>query len=215
VKVSQLKTLLKRYGFDDEDPLMEWLNAAYHEIENAYEKWSWLEASEIGTIAEGGTDDGRFTLTRSVRRFIKVRDVTDETALGGEGLDLKYMDFRAMQREFPNLRTKGNPEYFTILGTDTIQVYPVPGAARDIETSYIFELPDLSTDEEEPLVPVADHYTIVRGAAYVALEAENEEERAATAQAQFESALEKMVTNDSIRQVGEPGEVQDVMEYAD
>lgn len=210
MKVSQLKTLLKRYGFDDEDPLLDWLNASYHEIENAHQKWSWLESEEVKESAAG-----EFSLAASIKRMIKLRDITSELSTGGEGIDLVFMDRRRFMREFPNLLSTGEPETFTIIGSSKLQVYPVPPSQRKYRATYIRALPDLATDEEEPLVPVSDHYTIVRGAAYLALEAENEEERAATAQAQFEAALEKMILNDTIRQVGEPGEVQDVMDYAE
>lgn len=210
MKVSQLKTLVKRYGFDDEDPILEWINAAYHEIENAYEEWSWLEGEEVKESVSG-----EFTLAASIKRMIKLRDITSELSTGGEGTDLTFMDRRAFMRQLPNLLVTGEPYTYTIIGSSKLQVYPVPTAQRKYRATYIKALPDLATDEDEPLIPVSDHYTIVRGAAYLALEAENEEERAATAQAQFESALEKMITNDSIRQIGEPGEVQDVMEYAE
>jgi hypothetical protein len=208
MKVEELKTLLKRYGFDDEDPLLSWLNAAYHEIENAYEKWSWLEGEELKESAVG-----EVVLASSIKRMIKLRDVTSELSTGGEGVDLEYMDRRKFMREFPNLLTTGEPEAFTIIGSSKLQVYPVPSSARQFRATFIKALPDLVGNAEEPLIPVSDHYTIVRGAAYLALESENEEERAATAQAQFESALDKMITNDSIRQIGEPGQVEDVMEY--
>jgi len=214
MKVAEIKTALKRYGFNDKDPLLEWINAAYHEIESAHTKWSFLEESEVGTISPGEDPDGRFNVSGGVKRFIKVRDITDEATGGGDGVDLEFWDRRKLQREIPNLRAVGKPEIFSILGASTIQVYPVPSDEREIESTYIQELPDLVDDEDEPLIPVANHYTIVRGAAYIGLQAENEEERAASAQAQFESDLQKMIDGDLARQLGAPSSVEDVEEYA-
>lgn len=207
--VQELKTSLKRYGFDDADPLMVWINAAMHEIESAYEKWSFLWFEE-----EKETAEKRFEITTAVNRLSKVRDITNEGVSGGVGYDLTYLDLRAFEREFGNLNSPGDPEYFTILGSSKIQVYPAPAGNRKYRVTGIKELSDLVEDGEEPDIPTKNHYTIVRGAAYIALQAENEEERAASAQAQFESDLDKMVTNDSIRQIGEPTFVEDTADYA-
>lgn len=208
MKVEEIKTALKRYGFDDSDPLLLWINSAYHEIENAYAHWSWLETEEVVE-----TEAGEFNTVGLINRIIKVRDITNEAVGGGEGRDLEYIDRRELMREYPNLLTKGTPELFTIIGSNKIQVVSVPQTKRKFRVTYIKELPDLALDTDIPLVPVKNHYTIVRGAAYVALQAENEEERAASAQGQFESDLDKMISNDQRRQIGEPDTVMDVQEY--
>ena len=210
MKVEEIKTALKRYGFDNTDPLLTWINAAYHEIESAHGHWSFLELDE--TIE---SELGEFNLVASVNRFIKVRDMTTELASGGEGKDLEYMDRRDFMRTFPNALIAGNPEVFTIIGSNKLQVYPDPVGKRKYKVSYIRLLPDLVADAEEPLIPVKNHYTIVRGAAYIALQAENEEERAASAQGQFESDLDKMISNDQRRQIGEPETVVDAQEYSE
>lgn len=190
--VSELKEALKRFGFDNSDPLLTWLNAAMHEIEMAHTKWPFLEATETKILALVGSEDGRFNLAGSAKRIIKVRDVTNELSSGGQGKDLEFMDRRALQREFPNLKAKGKPEVFSILGSNTIQVYPVQDSERTLEVTYISRLADLKGESEEPEIPEAYHYLIVLGAAYVALQAENEEDRAANAQAEFEGKLSKI-----------------------
>lgn len=209
MKVEELKTALKRYGFDDSDPLLLWLNSAYHEIENSYKHWSFLETEEIVE-----TELGEFNTVGLVNRIIKVRDITDEATTGGQGRDLEYMDRRELMREHSNLLEKGLPELFTIIGSSKIQLVPVPSSKRKIRVTYIKELPDLVLDADVPLIPVKNHYTIVRGGAFIALQAENEEERAASAQSQFESDVDKMISNDQVRQIGEPDTVLDVQEYA-
>lgn len=211
MKVSDLKTALKRYGFDDTDPLLLWLNSAYHEIENAAQHWSFLEGEE-----ELITNVNIFNLPgfALINRMIKLRDVTDEL-VGGSGVDLEFMDRREFQRQFSNSLASGNPEYYTILGSNKIQVYPDPTGNRNYKATFVKKLADLVGEAEEPAIPVANHYTIVRGAAYVALQAENEEERAASAQSQFESDLDKMIMNDQIRQIGEMATITDAQGYTD
>lgn len=210
--VGELKTLLKRYGFDDSDPLLAWINAAIHEIENAYDRWSFLEKEEELESAL------RFLeLEGNVKRIIKLRDITNEVSPStGYGVDLEYMDRRAMEREFPNLTETGTyAEYFSIIGSSKLQVLPVPTSTRKYRATFYEELQDLTEDSQEPGLPQSSHYTIVRGAAYIALQAENEEERAASAQAQFEADLEKMITADRVRQKGQAGFVQDTAGYND
>lgn len=207
--VSDLKTGIKRYGFDDKDPLLVWINAAYHQIEKERMAWSWLEELETFTLEP---NTARFTITNGAKRFVKIRDTSDETQKAWAGKDLEYWGRSKLLRSGYNLTQIGNPELYTILKRDTLQVWPVPNAQRTLEVWYIKELEDLVEDTEEPGIPVADHYTIVLGAAAIALQAENEEDRAATAQSQFEVELSRMVTADEERQVGEPDYVEDVNE---
>src|SRR5712671_4982581 len=121
--VSEIKVALKRYGFDDEDPLLIWINAAYHEIEKAYPKWPWLEKTEIKALAAA---QATLLLTGNVKRFVKVRDVTHEVGQAGEGIDLTFYDRRYLWRAKYNLNESGEPEIFTIIGPRELQFFPVP-----------------------------------------------------------------------------------------
>lgn len=209
MQVGDLKTALKRYGFDDNDPLLIWLNAAYHQIEKERMAWSWLEELETFNL---NPNTARFTITNNAKRFIKIRDTSDEAQKAWAGKDLEYWGRSKLLRSAYNLAQTGNPELYTILKRDTLQVWPVPTVQRTLEVWYIKELADLVEDSEEPEVPVADHYTIVLGAAAIGLQAENEEDRAVSAQSQFEVELSRMVTADEERQAGEPEYVEDVNE---
>jgi hypothetical protein len=209
--VSDLKTGLKRFGFDNTDPLLVWLNAAYHFIEESYEKWSFLETTETVSVTQALNPDGRVILAGKVQRIIKVRDITD-AANGGE-VDLDFWDRRKFGREIWNQKEQGNPTRFTIIGSNTIQVHPVPPPTRTLEVIYIKALSDLAADGEEPLIPVKNHYLIVEKAAAIALQAENEEDRAANAEAIANNGIEKMIHADMKRQVGQPGSTEDVMAY--
>lgn len=205
--VSELKTGLKRFGFDDKDPLLVWLNAGMHEIEEEYPNWSWLKKVQtINALANVST----LVTAGSIQRVIKLRDVTP----GREGRDLEYWDERKFDREIDNPALQGNPEIFTIRGSSQLEVYPVPTAATTYKLRFIEALADLVADEETPVLPTKNHYLIVLGGAYIALQAENEEDRAANAQAQFESKLAKMVAADMKRQTGQAGSAEDVMHYA-
>lgn len=208
MQVAELKTAVKRFGFDDSDPLLIWINAAMHEIEDAYPKWSWLEGNVTKVLPP---NTGALTVAADVKRLHKVRDETDATSLGGR--DLEYWPREKLWRESENLGNAGNPYAFTVLNSTQIECYPVAAAARNLSVWYTKTIVDLVNDADVPIIPASNHYVIVLGAVYVALQAESEEDRAANAQAQFQSKLDKMITADMKRQTGAPSEVQDVMEY--
>ena len=204
--VSELKTALKRYGFDDEDPLLIWLNAAYHEIEEEKDLWTFLETTEEVTLT-AGTDT--ITTASLLKRPIKVVDVTDTA----NPIDLEYYDRRAFLLEGRSQTATGAGELFYRVGDREMKVWPKPEKTRKLLVVYVKELADLKEEAEEPKIPVANHYLIPLGAAYIGLQAENEEERAMTAENQFRNKLERMVNSDNEKQVGEAEYVEDVMEY--
>jgi hypothetical protein len=208
--VSELKTALFKYGFNANDPWLQWMNEAYHAIEIERKRWPWLEKEETKELLVAG--EGKFVLTSPVKRVVYARDVTKESATSGEGIPLQYIPRTEFERKFRNQKATGNPEYFTILGTNEIQVWPVPTETRKIRVVFIKELVDLANEAAEPPIPQAFHYCIVMGAAYIALMSENEEERANTAQGQFEAKLQKLVEDDMERQIGEAEFVEEVEE---
>lgn len=208
--VSELKTALFKYGFNANDPWLQWLNESYHTIEIERKRWSWLEKEETKELLAAG--EGKFTLTTPVKRVVYARDVTTESATSGEGTPLQYLLRTEFERKFGNQKATGTPEYFTILGTNEIEVWPVPTETRKIRVVFIKELTDLVLEAEEPASPKATHYCIVMGAAYIGLMAENEEDRANAAQGQFEAKLEKLVEDDMERQIGEADFVEEVEE---
>lgn len=204
--VGELKTALFKYGFNANDPWLQWLNESYHTIEIERKRWSWLEITETIALGVGVVV---LNTAQAMKRPVKVRDVTTELSTGGEAQDLTYVPLTTFEREFGNHKQKGLPEYYTKRGR-TLELWPVPESARSISITYIKELGDLVTEAEEPASPKAAHYCTVIGAAAIGLSAENEEERANIAQGQFEAKLQKLVEDDEEDQIGEPEYVEEV-----
>lgn len=209
--VSELKIGLKRFGFSDSDPLLVWLNAAYHHIEEAYDKWSFLETTEFVAVTQALNPDGQVDLAGKIQRMIKVKDLTDAVSRGE--VDLDFWDRRKFTREIWNQKEQGPPTRYTILNSNIVQVHPVPPPSRNLEVFYIKALADLVGEGEEPQLPVKNHYLIVEKAAAIALQAESEEDRAANAEAIAVNGIEKMIEADMARQVGQAGSTEDVMAY--
>lgn len=205
MNLGELKSALRRYGFNDEDPLDIWINASLHEIEIAAE-WPFLFEPHTTTINAGVA---AMTLPANFVKPVTVRDVT----VADREFPLEYWDYRKYEREIEDLEDDGVPEIYTLLGTQTLLVWRVPASARNIEMVYRKTLADLVDDGDVPGLPALHHYTIVRGAAFIGLQAENEEERAITAQGQFENDLGKMLDFYALAELGEPTQVEDVQGY--
>jgi hypothetical protein len=205
-----LKESLKRYGFDDSDPLTVWLNAALHDIESRAD-WRFLQRTSAGIPVAAGNNV--VATPADYKRSYKLRDTTEELSTGGVGYDLEYWDPRKWDRDIDNESKPGKPEVFTEWES-ILLLWPVPDTAREFSLYYQGFLEELDDPDDVPGLPGQFHYTIVRGAAFIALQAENEEDRAETAQGQFESDIANMIATYDTIQIGEPEEVADVMDYA-
>jgi hypothetical protein len=210
LNLTDLRQALKRYGFDDSDPLDTWINAALHQIESRAD-WRFLQMTASGIAITTGQNV--VTAPSDFLRPYKLRDTTEETGSGGVGYDLEYWNPSRFDREVENEHYLGKPEVFTVWNNN-ILIWPVADTSRTFSLYYQRFLADLVNETDEPAIPLKFHYNIVLGAAYIALQAENEEDRAETAQGQFESNMADMVASYDSAQIGEPEQVEDVMDYA-
>jgi hypothetical protein len=214
LNVSSAKTLLKRYGFSDEDPLLEWLNAAVHLFEGSAD-WPWLRVGTTVVLAGGST----LTLPGDLERVVLLKDTTNNHPL-------KYKSFSEYNDLDPT--ASGNPQFFTVevgvpvdtqgssyLSASQVRVWPIPTTSLTFALEYRFALPDHANDNEDLYIPFKYHYAVPVGAAGIALQAENEEERAQTAWAQFNGYVTSAQIDYDAKQLGEPGQVKDVMDYFD
>ena len=210
MNVEQMETALKRYGFDSTDPLLVWLNAAMHDIENDMD-WPWLESSGPETV---NTVAGKLNLTLpfNTLKVLTLRDATNK-------VKLEYYDYHKFVREVEDPTQTGFPEIYTRSGLQLyVTLYPIPSAVFAMELTVQFETLDMTGPASEPQTgvtvwPVESHFLIVQRAAALALMAENEEERAKTAQEQYEKGLDKLRRKFVRRNLDENKTVEDVMEY--
>jgi hypothetical protein len=204
--VAEQQVLMKRYGFDDGDPIIDWLNAAMHDIE-AMSDWPWLEQeASIATVA------GNNLLPLAVTHFkvISVRDMTNNKKL-------QMMDRTQFDREIFDPTITGNPRFYIIQSPgygELIQLYPVPSSIFQMQVFYVAQCTDVvAGSTSPPPIPEILHYPMVVHAAYLALMAENEEDRAQTAQKQFETMMNNVRLRYGARTSDEPEQVVDAMRY--
>jgi hypothetical protein len=111
----------------------------------------------------------------------------------------------------------GLMEVYTLINTSTIQFWRVPIVATKVEVVYQGIVPDLVNAGDVPGTatspfPTFCHYPIVMRAASIALQAEKED-RAKTAQAEYERALMICLGKNNERELDEPETVEDAQGY--
>lgn len=202
MNTAAMKTALKRFGFSDSDPLVLWLNEGLRQFVDAY-PWPFIEAiATVNTVA--GTET--LTLPADYFSVIKARITT-------EGLPLEYIGRIQYEDEIGNTTATGKPTMFTIVGLNTMYLSPVPNAVYPIRLYYRKTVAELVNDADVAAIPAAYHYTVVQGAAAIALQAENEEDRAVTAAQAFSGGIQSAIQAVSNKQSGEYGQVRDTQGY--
>lgn len=205
MNLGELKTALKRFGFDDSDPLALWINAAMHDLESETD-WPWLEGLDEIAISAGESD---ITVPSDFFKVIYLRDATNKKPWD-------YYDMRRFEREIVDPTTTGKPYIFTVMGFETINFYPVADSALTARLLYLKDLGDMTDDAHTPgtgIVPLKLHYAIVLKAASMALAAENEEERAQYALNEYGATIAAVMRSYDLKQLGEPEAVEDTQGY--
>src|SRR5499427_1756144 len=211
MNVGQAKAALSRYGFDSGDPLNAWLEAAKQDFLAAYD-WPYLQVTvDPFPVAVG---DNLLDMPTDYFKLHALRYKGDPTTGAGPGRKLKYKDLVGFDRDVDNPDATGAPEWYIPRGESQIQIYPVPSIATNLKLVYQQDLADINAlSDGDPMPgPIATHYIIVIGGAYIGLQAESEEDRSQTAQAMFESGIAREVRRYK-GQIDEARQVVDVMGY--
>lgn len=206
--LAQLQTALMRYGFDQTDPLTTWLNAAMHDFESCFD-WPFLEVSPIRVPMPVGANT--ITLPSDCLKIMYVKDMT-------QFAKLKYYTRNKFVRVVSDPDDMGLAEIYTLVNTNQIQIWRVLGSPTTFEVMYQSMCPDMVNPTDEPGTaelpfPNIVHYAIVQGAAYIALQAENEEDRATTALNQYQASLLRFMGKFGERELDEPTTVEDAQGY--
>lgn len=200
--VSEGKTALKRFGFDDSDPLLIWLNEGMHQLEDQHD-WPFLQVVTTIAASAGATT---LVFPSALHKVQSIRDVTGKSKL-------EYLDVSEFEREIQDPTITGYPIFYTITGTETVQLYPTLDIARNFRVVYQEELIDMTTDGSTMPGPTRIHYPTVQYAAAIALQAENEEDRATSAKNEADAAVLRLWRKYSTQERDEPQQVTDVMNY--
>lgn len=145
---AELKAELAARGFDylTNARQGQFVNRAYQEL-CAEEDWPFLEATTSGTAP----------LTISDLRTIE--SVVDST----NRVRLRPLDRRNIMDYDQDLTTSGTPVYYYLTAGTVLNTYPV-SSTNTIAVRYWKVPAQLSTDGENPVVPLSWHQAIVDGA---------------------------------------------------
>lgn len=201
--ISEQKTALKRYGFDDNDPLLTWLKAAMYEVIRAY-NWPWLYSSAQIVVAAGAS---ALALPADAFRIQSIKDLTHP------GIKLRSRERTRFDREIADTTVTGKAQFYCLTGLTTVQLWPVLDSQTTFQVTYHRKVVEPVNDTDTMDIPLDLHYTVVHGAAAIALQAESEEERSSVAQNQFESAILAAIGQYAPKDEDEPKQVVDVMGY--
>lgn len=199
---SELKTLLKRTGFNDKDPLDSWLNIGIDWVVDSRD-WPFLTKLTTVLMSPG---NAALAMPAEARRPITIKCVDT-------GNKLDPMEITEFEREIEDPGETGPPSIYLVVG-GSVSIYRVPDVAYTMRLFYIEDIARMSSDTDEPELPTSLHYAVVQAAAVVGLQAENEEERAQTAEQEFENTIARAWRGLSGAASGdEPRTVTDVMGY--
>lgn len=209
--VSAAKTALKAYGFDDNDPLNTWLEAAKSNFEAA-DNWPFLRKITTIAMTAGDTDVSGAELPADFFKVMTVRDNTDKRKL-------TYIDPVTFDRDIETTTETGVPQFYTVFANAVapfyaLTIWPAALTAWTLQLRYEAVLADITglADGVSMPGPTIIHYPIVQGAAAIALQVDNEEDRAATAQQLSSEAISRLKRK-FFSDLDESRQVVDVMGY--
>lgn len=204
--LSEMKTALKRYGFDDSDPLTTWINWGMHDLEHD-QKWTFLAGlTSVNTVIGTST----LSLGTTIGSIVSAK-------INGDSDPLDFLPPSAFMRNIADFTVSGHPSQYTRLSSGVIKLYPVPDAVYAVTFFYRgqeLDLADASPGGTPLYIPSDMHHLIVIKAAAYGLQAENEEQRAQDALSQYTAGVSSVLAKYTDT-TDEPREVQDVMNYGD
>lgn len=201
---AEMKTALKRYGFDDTDPLITWLDWGLHELEREHE-WPFLVGEDSTTAAIGA---GEVFDTGLPGIFIvQLQDNSDP---------MEYLSVEEFRRKTDKTST-GSPYYWTFgPDPDDLRIWPKVTVATNIDLVYHKEEPEivtLSGGDSLSFFPKGMHYLIVLRAAAFGLQAENEEDRASSELEAYKTGVLTAISRYGTPRRRSGRTVDDVMNY--
>jgi hypothetical protein len=209
MNVAALKTIVRRYGFDDSDPLLTWLNEGMRIVEDE-RRWTFREKTASVVMPALGSLE-RASIASDLAKIRWVRSYPT----GFEDVKLSFREPMWLETEFGETETDVSGGTYWTWTNDSLFVFATPEVDLPLKVRYVSLKPELTSDSDVPGLPQPFHYCIALAAAMIALMAENEEDRAGTAQQQLASRLDTLAANWAEREADMPTGVSDVMGYFD
>lgn len=204
MNVGQIKASIYPFGFSAADPVLDWINEANAQFVEAFD-WPWLKQATSGVTSIGSPVLPVAALTQA-----EVPDAVFIILLNPTRVI--PLDYRSYHKYLDDLQISadvGIPRYFTMIGT-SYYLYPTPDAAYTCPVYYTAVAETFTADGNTPLIPSRYHYALVRGAAAIGLDTENQEDRATTQQERFQEIIDRAMSKYRSEQQGKFGKIRNV-----
>jgi hypothetical protein len=186
VNIGEMKTAVKRHGFDDTDPIYTWIVAAIHEFER-YTRWPFLRNRAFPSTIVGDN-----LVTVSSEGFSRVGTVRYRE----EALVLSPVSPEAFEEDIDLIDQVGKPSKWLIYSDTQIQLWPVPDDVYVLSIRFYDKIVVPGDSELSAVaIPETFHYNIVQMAAAFGLDAENNEDRAATLRSEAISGFDSGISS--------------------
>lgn len=164
------------------------VNAALHQIEVMHE-WPWLQASTT-ISATSGTGSYPVPTDWLRTRYLQI----DQDA------PLEGYEIGELIKRWPDSTTRGRPEEYAIDG-DAVLLRAIPDTSYTVTHYYIKREPDLTADDQSPLMPASFHDAIAEKAAEISFRRSGQTDRASVCHAAF-GEWEQRMQDDRRRRSG-------------
>jgi hypothetical protein len=202
VNLTAITNGIIRFGFDASDPITDWINEAQTEFVESF-NWPFMFGTSSATLTIGSivvpvpTDFG-------VARNFFYKSTNSVTAY-----PVPYRSQLSVEYNDRNLTETGSPRWW-VVSANTVSVFPIPDAAYPFQLDYERDTVVLAAGTDVPVIPAKYHYALVRGGAAIGLEADNQEDRAATQYEKFHNIIDQAISRYQQPQTGTFSKVRDV-----
>lgn len=162
---------------------IEYLDAAYKEVNRATPLWPWLEATDSAVTVTGGSRSGN--LPSDVFQVHSVYNVTNQwTMKSTQGRNQVW-------EHYDTLNDTGLPETYRIRN-NTLHVYPIPQTDTCFNVEAVLLPTSLSSGASEPVFPEGFHDILVEGALALAYQDDGAPEQHDRHWQKFKQQIEDM-----------------------
>lgn len=164
VNTANLTTVVSQSG--EALRMVDWLNAAWMDIQGKHHDWGWLRAStSFATVAGQATYTPAQAGVTNFGSWVRDSFKNYPTATGTDAeVEMGYIGYDAWRHKYQlgSARTATSQPYeFTITPAKAIGLGPVPAAGYTVTADYFASPTEMSLDADIPSLPTHYHLAIV------------------------------------------------------
>jgi len=143
--------------------------------ENAtYEISAFVSTTELTLLTNYAGVGGSFTYKIYQDEYSLASDTEDVLSMRQENYPYKIekVGIEVLDRYYPQRTSFGYPYFYSIIGEDDdgymkVAFYPIPNQARNIYYRYKKRVTEMTSDSDEPIIPLRYRWVLAKGALYI------------------------------------------------